>query len=128
MLIHSPPASTHTLDIPALQAFEVSFWSAWVDNKLAGFGALKELSKNHGEIKSMRTASLFMRKGVGAKILSHIICEAQNRAYAKISLETGSMEVFTPARMLYLSFGFDYCPPFAAYKKDPYSVFMTKNL
>jgi putative acetyltransferase len=93
-----------------------------------GCGAIKELNSRHGEIKSMRTVSLHLRKGVAAALMRHILDEARRRAYQRLSLETGSMEAFAPARRLYASFGFKPCGPFADYVEDPYSVFMTRDM
>lgn len=93
-----------------------------------GCGALKELDAQHGEIKSMRTATSHLRKGVAQKLLQHIIAEAKHRGYERLSLETGSMEAFEPARRLYARFGFEVCEPFAHYTNDPNSVFMTMKL
>jgi putative acetyltransferase len=121
----SPPESKHALDLDGLRQADITFWTLWDGSQLAGCGALKELSPSHGEIKSMRTATAFRRKGIAAKVLVHIIDEARRRGYERLSLETGSMPFFAPARQLYASFGFEFCPPFAAYKLDPNSVFMT---
>jgi putative acetyltransferase len=87
-----------------------------------------ELDHDHGEIKSMRTARAHLKKGVGTAMLRHIIAEAQRRAYTRLSLETGSMAAFAPARALYARFGFVVCEPFADYDKDPNSTFMTRTL
>lgn len=125
---HSPPESVHALDIEGLSRPEVTFWTAWEGGELLGCAALKELGAGHGEIKSMRTVASQMRKGVASGLLRHIIEEARRRGYSRISLETGSMEAFEPARRLYANFGFTYCGPFADYVEDPYSVFMTKEL
>ena len=124
----SPPESVHALDLAALRRPEITFWTAWSDADLLGCGALKELDPTHGEIKSMRTASARRRTGVGRAVLAHIVAEARARSYARLSLETGSMEAFAPARRLYESFGFAYCPPFGDYTEDPNSVFMTRAL
>lgn len=124
----SPPESVHALDIEALRKPEITFWTVWEDGELLGCGALKELDSRHAEIKSMRTSSLHLRKGVAKNLLHHIIEEAQRRGYSRLSLETGSMEAFEPARQLYANFGFTYCEPFADYVEDPYSVFMTREL
>ena len=128
MLSHSPEESAHFLDLDALKAPDVTFYSAWIDGELAGCGALKALGDSHGEVKSMRTKSTHLRQGVAAAILSHILEQAKNRDYTRLSLETGSMAVFEPAQKLYQRFGFDYCEPFDSYVVDPYSVFMTKLL
>ena len=126
--LHSPPESVHALDLEALRRPEVTLWSVWQNSELMGCGALKELDSRHGEIKSMRTASSHLRKGVAARLIRHILDEARRRSYRRLSLETGSMEAFAPARSLYARFGFKPCGPFAAYVEDPYSVFMTREV
>jgi putative acetyltransferase len=128
MALHSPPESVHALGVEALRRPEITFWSAWEEGELLGCGALKELDSRHGEIKSMRTSSTHLRKGVAATLLKHILEEAARRGYRRLSLETGSMEAFEPARRLYEKYGFTYCEPFADYVEDPYSVFMTREL
>lgn len=128
MALHSPPESVHALSIEELRRPEITFWTVWENGELLGCGALKELSAQHAEIKSMRTSSLHLRKGVASNLLRHILEEAGRRGYRRLSLETGSMEAFEPARRLYADFGFTYCGPFADYVEDPYSVFMTKEL
>jgi putative acetyltransferase len=128
MTLHSPPESIHALDIDALRKPEITFWSVWRNAELAGCGAIKELDPRHGEIKSMRTVSSHLRTGVATTLMHHIIEEAGRRSYERLSLETGSMEAFAPARRLYARFGFKYCAPFADYVDDPYSVFMTREL
>jgi putative acetyltransferase len=128
MALLSPPESMHALDIAALRKPEITFWSVWENGELLGCGALKELDTHHAEIKSMRTASSHRRRGVAKKLLNHILEEAKRRGYSRLSLETGSMEGFEPARKLYASFGFTDCEPFADYVEDPNSVFMTKEL
>jgi putative acetyltransferase len=124
----SPPESVHALDIEKLRAPEITFWSAWEGPFLLGCGALKELNRKHGEVKSMRTHNAHRRKGAGRAILAHIIEVAKSRSYERLSLETGSMEAFEPAKRLYESFGFIYCGPFDEYILDPNSVFMTMQL
>lgn len=125
---HSPPESVHALDLDALRGPAITFWTAWDDTDLLGCGALKILEPRHGEIKSMHTSERHRRKGVAQKILSHIIDQAQRRSYARLSLETGAPEAFAPARALYARFGFVECEPFANYREDPFSVFMTRAL
>jgi putative acetyltransferase len=124
----TPPESRHALSLDGLRQPDVAFWSVWQGNALVGCGALKELNPEHGEIKSMRTARAHLRKGIGNRLLKHIISEAQRRGYRRLSLETGAMEYFRPAHGLYEKFGFIKCPPFAGYREDPNSLFMTKEL
>jgi putative acetyltransferase len=124
----SPPESVHALDLARLRRPEITFWSVWVEDQLAGCGALKELDKTHAEIKSMRTSAAHARKGVASRLLEFILSEAQRRGYSRLSLETGSQPYFEPARKLYGSFGFSVCGPFEGYVEDPNSVFMTRSL
>ena len=124
----SPPESTHALPIEGLRKPDVTFWTAWENGELLGCGALKELDAEHGEIKSMRTVSRHLRKGVAKALLEYIIAEAGRRGYRRLSLETGSMIEFEPARQLYARAGFVYCLPFADYIEDPNSVFMEREL
>lgn len=124
----SPPESMHALDLEALRKPEITFWSVWDGEELAGCGALKELDAKHAEIKSMRTATAHLRRGVASMLLQHIIDEAKRRNYRRMSLETGAGDAFVPARTLYTKFGFKLCGPFADYIDDPNSVFMTQEL
>jgi putative acetyltransferase len=124
----SPPESVHALDLGALRRPEISFWTLWSGSDLLGCGALKQLDASHAEIKSMRTATAHRRRGVARTMLEHLVQEARQRSYARLSLETGAEDAFAPARALYASFGFTYCAPFADYTNDPNSVFMTRLL
>ena len=128
MARHSPPESIHALDLEGLLRPEITFWSIWDGGELMGCGALKELTTRHGEIKSMRTAPVHRGRGVATMMLKHILGEAEHRGYDRVSLETGSMDAFAPARRLYSRFGFKECGPFADYVEDPNSVFMAKEL
>jgi len=124
----SPPESVHALDLDGLRQPDVTFWSAWCGEVLLGCGALRERDAAHGEIKSMRTTSASRRTGVGRAILEFLIKEAKSRGYQRLSLETGSQIEFEPARRLYASAGFARCDPFADYREDPNSVFMSRKL
>ncbi len=124
----SPPENVFALDLDRLRKPDITFWSAWEDSQLIGCGALKELDEKHGEIKSMRTPNTLRRRGAGKAILMHIVDVATSRGYERLSLETGSVEAFLPAQMLYESVGFSRCGPFGDYVEDPHSVFMTKRL
>ncbi|WP_039915750.1 GNAT family N-acetyltransferase [Cellvibrio mixtus] len=126
MYATSPPESVHALDLDKLRKPEITFWSVWDNNELVGCGAIKELDPTHAEIKSMRSSNRFRGKGVGKKMLEHILLVASQRNYQRLSLETGSQDFFIPARKLYERYGFENCGPFADYKEDPYSVFMTR--
>ena len=128
MLSHSPPESAHALDLSQLRAPNITFWTAWDKQMLVSCGALKELDQKHGEIKSMRTANAYRGRGAGRAVLAHILDVAMARGYERLSLETGSMSAFLPAQKLYQKFNFEFCEPFANYKEDPHSVFMTLKL
>jgi putative acetyltransferase len=125
MHAYSPACSVHALDVDRLRAPGVTFWTLWEGDALLGCGALKELSVGEGEIKSMRTDPAALGRGVGTAILRHIIAEAKARGYARLNLETGTGPAFEPAHRLYLRHGFTDCPPFADYRNDPFSRFMT---
>lgn len=124
----SPPESTHALDVDGLKNPAVTFWVGWEGGSAIGCVALKELDSLHGEIKSMRTVAQARNRGVGSRLLEHVIREAKGRGYARLSLETGSQDFFEPARRLYAKFGFEYCDPFGDYTLDPNSRFMTKEI
>lgn len=125
---YSPPESVHAIDTEKMRGSSITFWSARVAGELAACGALKELSANTSEIKSMKTHSAFLRKGIAALLLEKIIAEANIRSYKSVSLETGSNDAFIPAIALYKKYGFEECAPFGEYKLDPYSLFYTKTL
>ncbi|HWK55668.1 MAG TPA: GNAT family N-acetyltransferase [Hyphomicrobiales bacterium] len=124
----APPESRHALDLTGLRDPAVTFWCVWDGQQLAGFGALKQLSPRAGEIKSMRTAPAYLRRGIAQTLLAHIEQEACERGYEALFLETGAMDFFAAARQLYLQHGYEPCPPFARYREDPNSIFMRKNL
>ena len=124
----TPAESVHALPLEKLRQQDITFWSVWEKDELMGCGALKELDETHGEIKSMRTATQHLRKGVASKIIEHLLQEAKQRGYKRVSLETGASENFLPAQRLYEKYGFVYCGPFADYKDDPNSVFMTLEM
>lgn len=124
----SPPESAHVLDLDSLRVPEITFWSVWDGHDLIGCGALKELDPAHGEVKSMHTAAKHRGRSVGLVVLKQIVAEARLRGYRRLSLETGSMAAFAPARALYAGFGFSECAPFGSYRPDPNSVFMTLEL
>tara|TARA_B100001741_G_scaffold215290_1_gene178363 strand:+ start:810 stop:1265 length:456 start_codon:yes stop_codon:yes gene_type:complete len=124
----SPEGSTHVLDIEGLKDPSIKFWSLWEQEELIGCGALKFLNKNHGEFKSIRIAEKFRGKKMSKLIIKHLINEAKNLKINKLSIETGAGEFFSPARKLFINFGFKPCKPFAHYKEDPNSCYFTLNL
>tara|TARA_Y100000590_G_scaffold164188_1_gene188144 strand:- start:102 stop:557 length:456 start_codon:yes stop_codon:yes gene_type:complete len=124
----SPEGSTHVLDIPGLKDSSIKFWSLWDADELVGCGALKFLDKQHGEFKSIRVADKFRRKGMGEKIISHLIDQAREIGIKKLSIETGAGNFFKPARKLFQKFGFKTCKPFAHYKEDPNSCYFNLEI
>ena len=122
----SPEGSAHVLDIPGLQVPSIKFWSLWNNGQLMGCGALKFLEKNHGEFKSIRIHDNFRKKGNGINVVKHLIAEAKKLDITKLSIETGAGEFFKPARKLFKKCGFEPCEPFAHYKEDLNSVYLTK--
>jgi putative acetyltransferase len=124
----SPEGSAHVLDIPGLQEPSIKFWSLWEDGQLMGCGALKFLDKKHGEFKSIRIEDNFRGKGNGITVINHLIDEAKKLKIKKLSIETGAGKFFAPARKLFDSCGFKPCKPFAHYKEDVNSLYLTKLL
>ena len=124
----SPEGSAHVLDIDGLKDPSIKFWSLWEDGSLIGCGALKFLEKEHGEFKSIRVVDKFRKKGIGERIINHLIFEAKKLKISKLSIETGAGEFFLPARNLFSKFGFKPWPPFAHYKEDPNSCYYSLDL
>ena len=122
----SPKGSTHVLDIPGLKIPSIKFWSLWENERLFGCGALKFLDTQHGEFKSIRVHDEFRNKGNGIKVIEHLIQEAIKLHVKRLSIETGAGEFFKPARKLFKKCGFEPCEPFAHYKEDVNSVYLTK--
>ncbi len=124
----SPPESKHALDLDGLRKPEITFWTAWDDGLLIGCCALKLLDPAHGEVKSMRVAKNRRSTGIGSALVTHVIRQAKARGLRRLSLETGAMAFFEPARRLYQRHGFEPCGPFGSYRNDPNSVFLSLPL
>ena len=122
----SPEGSAHVLDIPSLKESSIKFWSLWENEKLIGCGALKLLSDEHGEFKSIRVHDRFRKKGYGIKIIEHLINKARKLNVKRLSIETGAGAFFNPARKLFKKCNFKPCKPFAHYKEDINSIYLTK--
>ena len=122
----SPEGSAHVLDIPGLKVSSIKFWSLWEKDKIFGCGALKFLDKDHGEFKSIRIHDDFRNQGNGIKVIKHLIDEAKKLKIKRISLETGAGKFFDPARKLFKKCDFAPCKPFAHYKEDVNSIYLTK--
>lgn len=125
---NSPPGNVFALDLDGLRSLDVTLWTAWEDDALMGCGALKELDPSHGEVKSMRTADAFLRRGVAAAILDHMVGEARARGYERVSLETGTGPAFDAAHVLYERAGFVPCGPFGSYRETEFSAYFTLTL
>jgi len=121
----SPEGSAHVLDIPGLKVPSIKFWSLWDNEKLIGCGALKFLDKEHGEFKSIRIHDNFRKQGQGINVINHLINEAKKLKIKRLSIETGAGDFFIPARKLFKKTGFTVCEPFAHYKEDINSVYLT---
>lgn len=124
----TPLESKHALDLDGLRSPDVTMWSVRDGDTVLACAAIKRLDERHAELKSMRTSAARARSGIASRLLTHILDEARRMGFARLSLETGTAEFFLPARRLYEKFGFDYCEPFADYRLDPHSAFMTKLL
>jgi putative acetyltransferase len=126
--LHSPPEDAHALDVDGLVDPAVTFFSFRVDGELVAVGALKELDGSHAEVKSMHTTEGARGRGIGRAMVEHLLAVARERGFRRVSLETGSMEAFAPARTLYARAGFEPCEPFGDYRPSRNSVFMTLSL
>lgn len=131
----SPPESVHALDMSRLRQPEIRFWTAWLPDatqpapgRLVGTGAIKRLDEGHAELKSMRTSAAVRGQGIGRAVLEHILGQAVDMGFQRISLETGTQPFFGPAHQLYQRYGFADCAPFGSYGLDPHSRFMTRAL
>ena len=122
----SPEGSAHVLDITGLKVSSIKFWSLWEDENLIGCGALKFLDEGHGEFKSIRIHDNFRKQGQGINVINHLINEAKKLKIKRLSIETGAGVFFKPARKLFKKTGFTECEPFAHYKIDINSVYLTK--
>jgi putative acetyltransferase len=125
---NSPPGHVHALAIEGLRAPNVTFWTAWIGGTLCGCGALKQLTPLMGEVKSMRTRLVFLRRGVGQAVLDEIVRTARQHGYSRLLLETGTGEAFEPAHGLYRRNGFEWSGPFGEYAATDFNVFMAKVL
>jgi len=128
MRASSPEDSCHVMEADALEREGAWVFAAEDQGSVVGIGALKEIAPGHGEIKSMHTAQTARGKGVARQVLLTLIDAAKEHNLARLSLETGSADMFAPARQLYAAEGFSICPPFADYTEDPLSTFMTREV
>ncbi|HET9051964.1 MAG TPA: GNAT family N-acetyltransferase, partial [Candidatus Dormibacteraeota bacterium] len=124
----TPAEHVHALDLDGLLDPAVTLFTARRDGELIATGALRRLDGAHVEVKSMHTAAGERRRGVGRAVLDHLLAVAAQRGYTRVSLETGTMDAFSPARSLYAGAGFRECAPFRDYTRNPYSVCMTLEI
>jgi putative acetyltransferase len=128
MHANSPPEHVYALDLSGLQTPQVTVWTVWIGEEIAGVGALKMLTPDHAEIKSMRTHPDHVRKGVAAAMVTHLIEEARRRGLRRLSLETGSGPAFEPALTLYRSCGFANGEVFSDYTPSDFNQFLHLEL
>ncbi|MGN6872854.1 MAG: GNAT family N-acetyltransferase [Solirubrobacteraceae bacterium] len=124
----TPPEDAHALDVDGLCGPAVTFFSLRRDGVLLAVGALQQLDPDHAEVKSMHTVAAARGQGIGRRMIEHLIAVAREAGCRRLSLETGSMAEFAPARALYASAGFDPCEPFGNYRASPNSTYMTLYL
>ncbi len=128
MYEHSPPGSVYALDLSGLLRDDVTVWSAWFGDEIAGMAALREIDRSQGELKSMRTRPVYLRRGVAAALLEHIIGVATDRGMERLSLETGSGPAFEPALALYRRRGFVDGEAFGTYRQSEFNRFLHLSL
>ena len=124
----SPPCSAHALDLDGLRSADIQLWAIWDGETLLGIGALKRLSADHGEVKSMHVVEAARGRGLGVEMVRHIVTAARTLGMTRLSLETGVQDYFEPARALYRRCGFMECAPFGDYVLDPNSLFLALDL
>jgi putative acetyltransferase len=124
----SPSEDAHALEVDELLDPSIVLFTAHSDDEILAVGALKEIDDDHAEVKTMHTVERARGRGVGRAMLDHLLAEARRRGYRRVSLETGSMDVFAPARSLYRRAGFSPCDSFGDYRPSPNSVYMTLGL
>ena len=124
----TPAGHVHVLDLQGLLDPAIILFSARLDGVLAGVGALRRLHAYHAEIKSIHTSREVRGQGIGRAMVEHILAVASNSGYERVSLETGTMDAFTPARTLYAKVGFQPCEPFGEYTANPHSICMAIQL
>ena len=124
----TPPEDTHALDVDGLADPAVAFFAYREGGRLLAVGALKRLDHEHAEVKSMHTVEDARGRGIGRAMLDHLVATAREGGFRRVSLETGSMDAFAPARALYESAGFRPCQPFAGYRRSANSAYMTLEL
>lgn len=128
MLGSSPPGTAYALGAAALQAPEIALFVAWNGEQVLGCAALKHLDESCGEIKSMRTASAHLRKGIASRLLEHLLTLARSRGYQRVLLETGSGPTFEPALALYRRYGFQNGEAFGDYRASAFNQFLCLEL
>ncbi len=124
----TPPESCHRLDPADLHRPEIAFFVGRIDGQPVSMGAVKDLGGGEGEVKSMHVLAEWRGRGLSRQMLEHLLAEARTLGLRRVSLETGAQPIFAPARALYERAGFTDCPPFASYRPDPASCFMTLAL
>jgi putative acetyltransferase len=126
--LHSPPEDVHALDVAGLLDPGITFYSFRLNGELLAVGALRRLDEEHAELKSMHTTEEARGRGIGRAMLDHLLGVARERGFRRVSLETGSMAAFAPARDMYTKAGFTECAPFGDYFVSPNSTCMTLSL
>lgn len=124
----SPACKVHAMPPERLREDDVTFFAVRHDGQLAAVGALKALSEDRGELKSMRASAAFRGKGAGKALLEHLISEARQRGYRWLGLETGRTAEFADARALYARYGFSEGEAFNGYTSDEFSLCMEREL
>lgn len=124
----SLPDAVHVYGADRLSGQDIFFFSARRSSELVAIGALLHIEPGHAEIKSMHTVAAARGQGIGKAMLEHLVIAARERGYSRVSLETGMMDAFVPARTLYQNCGFEVCEPFADYRVKDDSVCMTLRL
>ncbi len=124
----TPQTSNHTMDVLALRAPDILFWTLSDEGGIVGCGALKSLPDATTEVKSVHIDSAARGRGLGRVMMEYLIKTARLEGIIALVLETGTMEEYSAARGLYEALGFAYCGPIPGYGPDPNSAFMRLGL
>lgn len=124
----TPPESIHMMSADALAHPDIAFFVMRDDGRPVGMGAVKRITPDHAELKSMHILHEDRGRGLAQTMLDHLIVMARADGITRLSLETGSQPSFEAARRLYFAAGFEECGPFEGYGPDPNSTFMTREI
>jgi len=121
-----PAESRHGLSLSALLSADIRFFVARQDGRALGCVGYLLLPDQAAEMKRLFVDPTARGQGVGGAIVQAVEHAAAGEGVRTLFLETGVKSL--EALRLYKRLGYIECEPFATYRYDPLSVFMTKPL